>query len=243
MAKPPSRTAANKGPINQSRAAGAPAPASRAATAPPTSFYDPAPVSQLGGAPEPQQAEPQLRAGFQKVFTEVTRSGSLPLERGGTVDRQIAEHMAAEEFTDDASLAAEIARIREFRKPIGNYAQKLALPKRNGYHRHWFNDTAGRVGEAEANGWTHIKDKDGHNISRCVGTGRDKGALYAFAMEIPEVFWLEDLAARNQAATDKVDALKASPFQSRAGEAKAADKGKFYDPSESTAGPLQVVKA
>jgi hypothetical protein len=51
------------------------------------------------------------------------------------------------------------------------------------------------------------------------------------------------MAARNQAATDKVDALKASPFQSRAGEAKPADKGKFYDPIESAAGPLQVVKS
>lgn len=248
MAKVPSRAAGRKGPINQSRAAGAPAPASRAATAPMAgahgSFYDPAPpVSPLGETHPEQQAEPQLRAGFQRVFAEVTRSGSIPLETGGTVDRQVAEHMAADEFTDDEQLAAEIERIRQFRKPIGNYAQKLALPKRNGYHRHWFNDTAGRVGEAEANGWTHVKDKDGRNISRCVGTGRDKGALYAFAMEIPEVFWLEDLAARNQAATDKVDALKASPFQSRAGEAKPADKGKFYDPIEAPTGPLQVVKA
>lgn len=248
MTKAPTRKPAARGPINQSRAAGAPAPASRAATAPP-SFYDPAPAayepaSQLGAAaPVVELPERELRAGFKKVFADATRSGAMPLERGGTVDREIAEHMASEVMTDPEELAAEIARIRAFRKPIGNYAQKLALPKRNGYHRHWFNDTAGRVGEAEANGWTHIKDKDGHNIQRCVGTGRDKGALYAFAMEIPEVFWLEDMAARNQAATDKVDALKASPFQSRAGEAKPADKGKFYDPIESAAGPLQVVKA
>jgi hypothetical protein len=245
-----SRKPGAKGPSNQSRAAGAPARASAAAKAPmegahggavKPSFYDPAPTSQLASAPEPDaQADPVKVAGFQQVYAEQVRSGSMPIERGGSVDRAIAEHMAADAITDQDELVREIERIRQTRRPIGAYSQKLALPKRNGYHRHWFNDTAGRIEEAENNGWTFIKGKDGKNISRCVGTGRDKGAMYAFAMEIPEVFWLEDMAARNAAATDKVDALKSTPFRAKAGEATAADRGKFYDPSDTA--PLQVVK-
>jgi len=194
-------------------------------------FYSP--------ADEPA-AEPEKRAGFQTQFAKTVRHGSLPTEQGGSVDREIIEHMAEEANQNPDDLAAEIARIRSFRKPIGAYSQKLALPARTGYHRHWFNDTAGRVGEAINNGWAHVKGTDGKPIARCVGTGRDKGALYAYAMEIPEVFWLEDMAARHEAASDKVDALKSSPFSSKPGQAKPADKGKFYDPTDAQAGPLQV---
>jgi len=258
MAKAPTKRAPvrNKpqarGPINQSKAAGAPAPASAAATAPmdassqlqSTSFYDPAPVTQTEAELGPQQQT--LRVGFKQSFVEATRHGSMPLEHGGTVDRDVAESLASEAITDPTDLAAEIARIRQFRKPIGAYSQKLALPKRSGYHRHWFNDTAGRVQEAEANGWSFIQDKDGKNICRCVGTGRDKGAMYAYAMELPEVFWLEDMAARNAAASEKVEALKASPFRSQPGQAQRSDQGKFYSPTEVDGGqappPLQVIK-
>jgi hypothetical protein len=230
---------ARKGPANQSRAAGAPAPKSAAATSPLAgAYYDPAPQDQ------PAQTAAR-RPGFKSEFNDAVRSGSIPLERGGSVDREVVEHMAAEAIHDPDDLAAEIARIRKFRKPIGAYTQKLALPERMGYHRHWFNDTAGRVEEYEQNGWAHVKGKDGKPISRCVGTGRDRGALYAYAMEIPLVFWLEEMALRNEQATDKVEGLKASPFRSAPGQAKPADRGKFYDPHEDQhdAGPLQVVKS
>lgn len=238
--------AAPKGPQNQSRGAGQAAPKSAAATTPMEgatgSFYSPA--GDLDPEPDaPESDEPQMVAGFEtRTFTDVVRSGSSPLERGGSVDREIAEGMAEEAFADPESLAEEIARIRAFRKPLGAMSQKLALPKRTGYHRHWFNDTAGRIEEAQNNGWAHVKGNDGKPICRCVGTGRDKGALYAYAMEIPEVFWLEDMAAKNRAATEKMEGLKASPFQSRPGQAKASDSGKFYDPVEAPSGPVQIVK-
>ncbi len=214
-------------PSNTSRGAGAPAPTSAAATAPmagahhgesPSSFYAPGDDTIAKASP----------------FTEsVLRDHASLGERLGSADREVVETMAAEAITDPNDLEAEIARIRSIRKPLGAYSQKLALEKRPGYHRHWFNDIAGRVEEAAANGWAHVKGKDGKPISRCVGSGRDKGALYAFAMELPEVFWLEDQAARHQVATDKVDALKRSPVRAEPGTAKPSDKGKFYDPTES----------
>ncbi len=102
---------------------------------------------------------------------------------------------------------------------------------------------AGRVDDAKANGWKHVTGKDGKPIARVVGTGRDKGALWAYAMEIPRVFWEEDQNAKHQAAAARVDALKAAPFRAPQGAAQKSDKGKFYDPFERDAGPLQVVKS
>jgi hypothetical protein len=142
---------------------------------------------------------------------------------------------------EDETLEQRIARIRSTRRPLGTMAQKLALPARAGYSRHWFNDTPGRIEEAEANGWAHVKGTDGSPINRVVGSGRDNGALRAYAMEIPAVIRQEDIDAQHQIAREKVEAIKASPFRSKAGEAKPADSGKFYSPKEDV-DPLQVVR-
>lgn len=162
---------------------------------------------------------------------------AIPVSESLSADADISEH--AHSTDNRASLLEDIARIRQIRQPFGAFTQKLALPVRSGYHRHWFNDVAGRIDEAEAGGWKHIKGKDGKPIRRVVGTGRDNGALYAFAMELPEVFWEEDMQARNEAAASKMDELKKSPFRAPAGTAKASDKGKFYSPTEGT-DPIQV---
>lgn len=239
--KRPVRRVARAPQISESRAAGTPTQPSAAATAP-RSFYDTG-DNQHADRPayEPvEEAEP--RAAFETVFAERTRQHASQLETGGSADREVVEGLAAEAITDPNDLAAEIERIRKIRKPLGAYSQKLALPKRTGYHRHWFNDVAGRVAEAELNGWTAIKGTDGKPISRCVGSGRDKGALYAFAMELPEVFWQEDQNERNRVAAEKMESLKSSPFRAAPGTAKPSDRGKFYDPSEHDAGPVQIVK-
>lgn len=133
----------------------------------------------------------------------------------------------------------EIARIRAMRRPLGAYSQKLALAKRPGYHRHWFNDAPGRIQEAEDNGWTHVQGRDGKPEKRCVGAGRDNGALYAFAMEIPEVFWQEDQDSKHKAAAAVIEGTKGNIALAKPGGSKAQDKGKFYDPTES-ATPVQI---
>lgn len=234
----PPRKSPGRPPLNKTRGT-VPAPASTAATEPMAgAFYSP---SELGGEPVPYSApEPTLRAGFKTQFTDDVRSGAVPLERGGSVDREVAEFLAEQANENPDDLAAEIARIRGIRKPIGAYTQKLELAKRKGYHRHWFNDTAGRIESAESNGWTHVKGSDGKPIARCVGTGRDKGALYAYAMEIPEVFWLEDIAARNRAASERFETVKKEPFRSPKNSMTSADRGKFYDPNESSEGPVSI---
>ena len=223
--------------INTSRAAGAATRASAAATEPmkgahQTGFYNPD-----DGAGHAAESE------LGRAFTGTVRESHVSLERGGSADVDVAEHMAAEQTDTPEQLAAEIARIRAFRKPLGAMSQKLALPVRPGYHRHWFNDVAGRISEAEANGWAFVKGSDNKPMSRCVGTGRDKGAQYAFAMELPLVFWQEDQDAKNRLASEKIDSLKTQIARAPSGKAERADKGKFYDPhEESGAGPVQIIK-
>lgn len=139
---------------------------------------------------------------------------------------------------------ARVGRIRDQnRKEWGSLSQKLALPKRQGYHTHWFNDVGGRIDEAKASGWSHrMNPRDGKPFRRVVGTGRDGKPTEAFAMDLPLVFWEEEMAARHKTAADRIEGIKKNPFQSKPGQAQAADKGKFYDPTDSGAGPLQVVK-
>lgn len=156
----------------------------------------------------------------------------LPVQAGDeslTADAQIAlGHVAG----DDESYEAKIERIRKLRKPFGAFSQKLALDEREGYKRHWFNDSPGRIDQAKANGWEHVKDKQGRPVQVVVGTGRDKGPLLAYAMELPKLFWEQDMAARHLEAKARMDGIKKNPFPSQPGAADRSDAGKFYSPGD-----------
>jgi len=93
-------------------------------------------------------------------------------------------------------------------------------------------EAAGRIDEALQSGWAHVLGNDRKPIARCVGSSRSGGPQYGFAMELPEVFWLEDMAARHADAAAKVDALKTSPFRAPSGTVQGSDKGKFYSPDD-----------
>ena len=191
-------------------------------------------------APKPKAAEPKIEAA-PTPKTEVAEP-SLPVAEGLTADHALAPNA---EPQDGETLEQAIARVRAVRSPFGVTTQKLALPVRPGYHRHWFNDVAGRIDEATTSGWAHVKDqKTGQPMKRTVGSGRDGGALIAYAMELPEVFWQEEMDARHKRAAEQIDAIKKRPFAAKPGQAQASDKGKFYDPTEggTNAGPLTVVK-
>lgn len=179
--------------------------------------------------------------GAAQGFRRDVHRDAVTLERGGTADVDVVGRVAMEGDTGE-TLAEAIQRIRTTRKPLAAYSLKLALPERQGYHRHWFNDVAGRIEEAKASGYAHVLDKDRKPICRAVGTGRDKGVQYAYAMEIPCVFYDEDMAQKHKVASDQLDALKKSPFQAPAGSAQKSDAGKFYDPVETSAGPLSIEK-
>lgn len=91
------------------------------------------------------------------------------------------------------------------RKPFGSMVQKLAVPPRPGYHRHWFNEEPGRIDMAKENGWNHVLDTaTGKPTTRVV----NKGGLQAWLMEIPQVWFDEDMAAQQQGVDDKEKTIK-----------------------------------
>jgi hypothetical protein len=189
-------------------------------------FYDP-PAQEKRGPGRPSNAEVERRVTATAAQALRPPQEQLPEPAPETLDQVIA-------------------RIRTVRQAFGGpMSQKLALPTRSGYHRHWFNDVGGRIDEAKASGWSHVNNpRDGKPLRRAVGTGRDNGVLYAFAMEIPEVFWQEEMDAKHAQAKAKIDDIKTKPFQAKPGTAQVSDKGKFYDPTESRggAGPITVTK-
>lgn len=189
-------------------------------------------------APKPKTVEAKVE--FYAPKTAVAEP-SAEVAKGMTADVAAAPNAAPQQ---DETLDQAIERIRGLRSPFGAMTQKLAIPPRVSYHRHWFNDVAGRIDEARTSGWSHVNDqKTGQPMKRTVGSGRDGGALIAYAMELPEVFWLEEMDARHKVAQAMVDSIKKNPFQAKPGQAQASDKGKFYDPTEgSGAGPLQVIQ-
>lgn len=179
-------------------------------------------------------AEQRAAEAAAKLAAQNAPQTDVEVEEGLTADQEVAqaEIVADPDGTPEqrAAYLEEVARVRKMRKPFGATPQKLALPTRPGFHRHWFNDVAGRIDEAENNGWSKIK-KDGQPVKRVVGTGRDNGALVAYAMEIPLQFWQEDVDARHQVAKERMDDVKKKmPAQASAGPVRAEDADKFYNP-------------
>lgn len=196
-------------------------------------FYKPAEASA-----SPEKRKPGRPPG---AATKAAAASAIEVKPGVTAPAELTAVPPQEAET----LEQAIARIRSIRKPFdGAMTQKLALPVRAGYHRHWFNDVAGRIDEAVASGWAHvINPRDGKPYKRVVGSGRDGKALEAYAMEIPNVFWQEEMDARHEIAKAKVDSIKKRPAVAQPGQAQASDSGKFYSPHDSRGiDPVQVTK-
>jgi hypothetical protein len=95
---------------------------------------------------------------------------------------------------------------------------KLAHDIRQGFHGHWFNDTPGRVDRAKEAGYEHVKDKEGKNVSRVVGTAEGGGALTAYLLEIPEEWYQADMKAEQDHVNEKEEMI-------RRGKLDAPEKG------------------
>jgi hypothetical protein len=183
-------------------------------------FYDPS-----GAKPaEPEKRKP----GRPPNATKAAMESAVPIDENLTMEATPIEGETLEEAI------ARIGALRERnRHEWGERGQKLALPKRAGYHTHWFNDVAGRIDEAKASGWAHrINPRDGKPFHRVVGSGRDGKGLEAYAMDLPLIFWQEEMDARHKVASDKVEGIKKRPAMAQPGQAQASDAGKFYSPND-----------
>lgn len=130
---------------------------------------------------------------------------------------------------DQEALNLKIAELRAKRVPFGGHTQKLAYAKRPGYRRHWFADHPGRIEEARAAGWEHVKDREEKTVSKLHGRHRDGRAMIGYLMEIPEVLWREDLARTQQRVDENEAAIQGGQVpQGVTGE----KQGSFYVPGQ-----------
>lgn len=121
------------------------------------------------------------------------------------------------------TVAAEDNPRRAARKPFGSAEQKLAYPSREGFHRHWFNDVAGRIGRAQEAGYEHVK-ANGNNVSRVVGVAEGGGPLTAYLMELPEEWYKEDMAREQQQVDDKEASMQRGVADGKEGEGQYVPK-------------------
>lgn len=157
----------------------------------------------------------------------ITNEERLRRESVRTAEVAVAE--AAHRATAEASVGEVVAPsgkviTRDSRKGFGNQSQKLARPARAGYHRHWFNDTPGRISHALECGWVHVKNEiNGSNETEVVGVAQIGGALHAYLLEIPEEWYRDDMAEQERTNASKEEAIKGGV------EAKdAKDRSAFY---------------
>jgi hypothetical protein len=108
------------------------------------------------------------------------------------------------------------------RKPFGAMQQKLAYPERAGFHRHWFNNTAGRIQTAQEAGYEHVV-ANGKPVEKVVGTAEGGGPLNAFLMEIPQEWFEEDMAAQQREIDEKEKSIKERQF-----DGSRADQDSVY---------------
>jgi|SRR5579864_1124180 len=81
------------------------------------------------------------------------------------------------------------------RTPFGDRNPKLAAPLRKGFHRHWFIDKPGRIGNALRAGWKFVKDDiSGKNMERVTGNfqSETKDGQRSFYMEMPQEWYEAD---------------------------------------------------
>lgn len=108
------------------------------------------------------------------------RRGRPPRTTADPVDTTIVTQEAGPEV-----------KPRRRRASVGGFHLKLSAPAREGYHRHWFNDTPGRIANAEELAYDHVhdpsikSDSTDTRVRRLVGTQANGQPLYSYLMETP----------------------------------------------------------
>ena len=203
------------------------------------------PKSALAGvpaaaSPAPPVAPPAEDAPAPVAAEVIAKHEAESVRIEGSITGDISLMLPGDNSFDPADYAKEVERIRGLRKPFGTFTQKLALPVRRGYKRHWFNAVPGRIEQKLAEGWAFVTDRESKPIKRVVGTGRDNNALLAYAMEIPEIIWREEQDAFHKVAQAKMDDIRTNPVRAKPGTTTKADAGKFYSPTEE--GMVRIVE-
>src|SRR5262245_51066143 len=133
------------------------------------------------------------------------------------------------ELTSDAPPEQELTssgegdspRTQKVRVPFGGSEFKMTLEPKLGFHRHWFNDRPGRVDRAKLAGYEHVLNSAGQPVSMIVDTQPGiGGGMLAYAMEIPEELWLEDMKAQQKKIDDNEAVIKQGLLNHKPGDGR-----------------------
>jgi hypothetical protein len=125
--------------------------------------------------------------------------------------------LRTEPIVSAPEVQADAGPRKSARKPFGAMTLKLAYPERKGFHRHWFNETTGRIQRAQEAGYEHVI-ANGKPMQKVVGTAEGGGPLNAFLMEIPQEWYDEDMAAQQREIDDKEKAIKRGELEGQDGD-------------------------
>ena len=172
------------------------------------------PRGKPGPKPKPRVEEPILTAEGAVVNTTETR-----IKGEATPDYGTPEY------------AAYVARIRDKRKPFGEFMQKLARKPRPGYYRVWISDEPGRIQQAKNAGYVHVPAEatgkiEVHNINPHIPGAAQLGYL----MEIPLEIWELDQKLKHKRADDTEAAIRKSKVIASSSTEAKEDEGGFYVP-------------
>lgn len=142
-----------------------------------------------------------------------------PIKRGPGRPPKYHEQLSPV-VADTAQAQVSETRPRQTRKPFGATTLKLDYPQRPGFHRHWFNDVPGRTARALEAGYEHVKDHEGKNVSKIVGTAEGGGPLHAFLMEIPEEWFKADMAEQQKIVDEREAAMRRGELESQEGDGR-----------------------
>lgn len=183
-------------------------------------------MSDASNISEQQRIDMRTREGKATAAAQIAAANGDTSIRASLADAGASpQEMAASLSPPSEVLLGDGRRItRENRRGFGNQGQKLAYPQRPGYHRHWFNDTPGRVMGSEESGFTKVNDPiTGKPVSRIVGTQQNGDPLAAYLLEIPQEWYDDDMRE-----LEKINAEKEATIRGGAEAKDAKDAGQFY---------------
>lgn len=154
--------------------------------------------------PAPTKKNAFSRAPIAKPKAEPPKK--LKVEAGNRQRMMTEEQrgiLAAKERQEEAAAAEEQAAPighNSGRVPFGNQSAKMRLPEREGFTRRWFNDKPGRIALAIGAGYKMVEDPlTGKPYELTVNQSASaNNAMKAYGMEIPNEFYDEDFALKQQ---------------------------------------------
>lgn len=199
-------------------------PRSRSAFADPPGTDGPVKPPKKNGF---QRAKPKANTSGPKVKPRVEAEGRQRM----IPENQLKQLRQAEEAEDAQAEQAAPAPRKSTRIPFGNQVSKMGIPEREGFTRRWFNDKPGRIQRALDAGYKMIENpltKAPYELTVNQSAGKND-AMKAFAMEIPNEFYDEDFALKQEALDLTDEAIYTGKLNEQKGDKRyvPADLMKF----------------